>query len=125
MAYEWKESNGKKYLHVDYREFALQEDKVITLLESVAMVIKAEPPGCLIFNNWEGVAVGRRFMNRVKELGKAIFVPRNTLVANIGISGTKTILAKAYDTYTGNKNNGYFHSEREALDWLTRSDLPQ
>ncbi len=120
MAYEWKEHQGKKYLYVDYRESALQEDKTIALLESVAKVILSQPHGSLIFNNWEGVYVGNTFMKRVKELGKNIFVPRNTRVANIGISGVKTILAKAYDTYTGNKNNGYFHQEGEALDWLIR-----
>ena len=45
MAYEWKEHQGKKYLHVDYRESALQEDKTIALLESVAKVILSQPHG--------------------------------------------------------------------------------
>jgi hypothetical protein len=72
----------------------------------------------LIYNNWTGVHVGNKFMSKVKELGKNVFIPGGTKVANTGIDGLKAILARAYDTYTGNKNNGYFKNEQEALDWL-------
>ena len=109
---------GQTILVADYRGLNKAEQQIQNL-EELSKVLKISSSSLPILSNYDGVAVGTEFMNRVKVLGKEL-KPKIKRQALLGITGVKNILLQGYILFTGEKEIKTFDTEAEALEYLTK-----
>lgn len=117
MSISYLEHQGKQIMFADYRE-CFKEDQQLALLEEVAIEIAKTPDRTLLLVNYDGVAGGRKYMARLKELGNTVFKQHMKCSAVLGITGLKKILFNGYNRATGATNVKAFVADSDALNWL-------
>ncbi len=117
MSVTWIEYKGKRILYSDYRGLSVQE--MIANTELAARILAETPGQSLTLVNYEGLSATREYMDRVKQLGKEVLVPKTAKQAILGISGMKMVFLYAYNRFTGGKAVP-FSNEAAALEWLVK-----
>lgn len=120
MGVQWMMHNGMSFLSVDYRNCKHEEEMIRIFEEQVTQMQQVRISGgkTLVLSNFEGTAVGSKFMKRIKDVGREHGKKSLAKNAILGINGLKRVLLNAYIAYTGLNNIKAFDSISEALDWL-------
>lgn len=119
MGVEWREHQGRKYLHVDYLACKTEEEMLATY-EVQAKLMAVQPHKTLVLSDFTGASVGSAYMRRVQSGGAERGEQLLEKAAFVGVGGLKSILLNGFATAAGLKDKVRgFETEAEALRWLT------
>ena len=116
MRIKWIEHKGTKILFIDFSKL-IKEDLLDTLYDGEKELEKLTSSVPLLLD-FTGSFVDLKFNDEIKRIGKK-YDSMLSKIANVGITGGKKILARAYNAFTGQSHkNKYFDNLDDARDFL-------
>ena len=117
MPVKYIQYKGKTILYCDFSN--LIGDEAIAVLDEEAKAMETWTEKGLVLSDFRNGKASTGFMSHAKKLGKEVFAPMTHKAAAVGISGVKTVLLQAYNTFSKDKLVP-FATEEEAKEWLIK-----
>lgn len=111
----WREADGLRYLHVDYR--GADATRMLEVARESVPELEAAPAGACVLVDVTDAPIRREWLGLVKKVNHDVMGPRRMRCAVLGVSGVKAAMLRGFNAASDVKTLP-FPSQTAALAWL-------